>query len=136
MNIIPQPRKRPRPDFSLAVINVVFLLLLFSLATGSLIKPEEQAAEVPVTHDLPLELLPRPLLLVAGDGGLFLDGVAVPADALSEATRGAAAEAGALNVLADRAMPARDFLDVLARVDTGGLPLRVVTWRDAQGEAR
>lgn len=127
MSIFSRPRRRSRPDFSIAVINIVFLLLLFYLATGSLMKPAEMTADTPVTHDLPLELLPRPLLLVSADRSLFLDGVPVGFAELAEAVRAATAEAGVLNVLADRAMPAREFLDVLARLDAGGVAMRIVT---------
>jgi len=129
VNHIPRFRKRTRPDFSLAVVNIIFLLLLFYLATGSLIKPSELATEAPVTRDLPLELLPRPLLLVAADGSLRLDGVPVTQGALAETARRSGTELAVLNVLADRAMAGRDFLDVLARLETGGVPLRIVTLR-------
>lgn len=133
MNHIPRLRRRTRPDFSLAVVNIIFLLLLFYLATGSLIKPSELETEAPVTRDLPLELLPRPLLLVAADGSLRLDGVPVTQGALAETARQSGAELAVLNVLADRAMAGRDFLDVLARLDTGGVPLRIVTLRERAG---
>ena len=138
MSFLPRPRKRARPDFSLAIINIVFLLMLFYLATGSLIKPAELAADAPVTRDLPLELLPRPLLLVEAEGALFIDGVPVAKEALADAARNAAAEAGALNVLADRSLSARDLFDIIAQVEAGGVPLRIVTLRGvgfAEGNA-
>lgn len=127
MTAIPRPKKRYRPDFAIAVINIVFLLLLFYLATGSLIKPEELEADAPLTSELPLEQLPRPLLLVAPDGSLSLDGVALGPRELAEAAARASREAGVLNVLANRSMDGRDFLAILARLDSGGVPLRIVT---------
>ncbi len=138
MRFIPPRPLRARPDFSLAVVNIVFLLLLFYLATGSLIKPSELAADAPLTSELPLELLPRPLLLVAADGSFSLDGAPVAADEISQAARTAVGPDGVLNVLADRTMPGRDFLGILARIDSGGVPLRIVTLHvpDRAGDTR
>src|SRR5690606_36275072 len=61
MSLLPPPRRRRKPDFSLTTVNIVFLLLLFYLATGSLIKKSELETDIPVTEELPLERLPRPL---------------------------------------------------------------------------
>lgn len=132
MSIIPAPPRRPRPDFSLNIINVVFLLLLFYLVTGSLVKQSEMEADVPVTADLPLERLPRPLLLVTAGGDLFMNGRPVSPGDLTEAAREAFAGGGEgtfLNVLADRSMPAAAFLDIMVRAGASGAPLRIVTMR-------
>ena len=77
MKIISDPAPRRRQDFTLTMINIVFLLLLFFLTTGSLSNREETQATVPETHTLPMERLPRPLLLLETDGRLLLDGQAV-----------------------------------------------------------
>ena len=129
MSYIPSRPKRQRPDFSLTVINVVFLLLLFYLATGSLIKQSELEADVPITQDLPLEHLPRPLLLVTADRLLFIDGAPVSMEDLPEAALKAVKNSQFLNVLADRTMRGRDFLGILARVETAGVAARIVTLR-------
>jgi biopolymer transport protein ExbD len=130
MSYLPSRPRRPRHDFSLTVINIVFLLLLFYLATGSLIKRNEVETDVPVTLDLPLERLPRPLLLIAADHSLSLDGAPLTMDELPAMAREAVSAGGFLNVLADRSMAGRDFLEVLARVDTAGVPVRIVTMRE------
>lgn len=127
MTLIPRRNRRARPDFALSVINIVFLLLLFYLVGGSLVKPGETAADAPVTAGLRPELLPRPLVVVAADRSLLLDGVAIALDDLAAAARAKVEEGGVLNVLADRAMSGRDFLDVLARIDSGGVPMRIVS---------
>lgn len=127
MTLLARPKKRNRPDFSLAVVNVVFLLLLFYLATGSLVKPGEMEADAPLTTDLRPELLPRPLLVVVADRSLLLDGMAVTLDDLAARARDKVGEGGVLNVLANRSMSGREFLDVLARIDTGGVPMRIVS---------
>lgn len=130
---IPRPRKRPKPDFSLAVINIVFLLLLFYLVTGSLMRPGEMQADAPVTSELKPDLLPRPLLVIAADGGLLLDGISIDRAALGTAAQGAVGEGGVLNVLADRSMSGRAFLEFLAELDAGGVPMRIVSLRSEAG---
>lgn len=129
MTLIPKPPRRARPDFSLTTVNIVFLLLLFYLATGTLITRNELEADIPITKDLPLERLPRPLLLI-GDGALFLDGRAIPAGEAAAAARAALEaqpKARFLNVLAERTMPAGAFLSIVARIQAEGVPVRVVT---------
>jgi len=131
VSYIPDPRRRTKPDFSLTIVNIVFLLLLFYLATGAIVSQSEIEADVPVTVDLPLESLPRPLLLIAADG-LFLDGRAVSRGDLTAAIRTALEsrpEAAFLNVLAERSMPATKFLDIVAEAGRAGVPIRIVTLR-------
>jgi biopolymer transport protein ExbD len=134
VNYVPYRRRRVRPDFSLAIVNIVFLLLIFHLAAGSLVKPDEAETEAPVTADLPLDLLPRPLLLIGEGGRLFLDGVEVETDALPEIARSALADGGVLSILADRSMQGRAFLEILGRLDAAGIPLQIVTV-NSDGEA-
>lgn len=129
MSILPAPRKRPRPDFSLSIINIVFLLLLFYLATGSLITPREEAVDAPLTEKLPLEKLPRPLLAIGDDLSLVLDGTAVPSAFLGEAAHRATAGGSHLNVLASRELPAQNLVPILAELGHAGVPVRLVTLR-------
>lgn len=133
MSYIPSRPKRQRPDFSLAVINIVFLLLLFYLATGRLITHGELMTDVPLTQHLPLDQLPRPLLLVTADKSLFLDGAPVSLDTLPGAARKAAENTGFLNILAESTVPADDFVDLLARISTANVSLRIVT-RKTKGQ--
>src|SRR6187402_3428630 len=83
-DMIPRPPARRRPDFSMAMINIVFLLLLFFLIAGSVVQKPETTVDIPLATKLPLENLPRPLLVVSYDNALFLDGQAVTADTLAE----------------------------------------------------
>ncbi|MEQ1951986.1 biopolymer transporter ExbD [Mesorhizobium yinganensis] len=119
------------------MINIVFLLLLFFLTTGSLINPEEKQSTIPFTRNLPLERLPRPLLLMESDGSLFLDGRAISRDALVEAARAAIEATGRtdtpLNLLAQRDMAAAGFLNVAETLRAAGIGLQVVTLREPAG---
>jgi biopolymer transport protein ExbD len=130
MSYIPARPKRTRPDFSLTIINIVFLMLLFYLATGSLIKQNELQADIPFTTDLPLERLPRPLLLVTADGRFFLDGNAIERKSMGEAARLVMRKSAYLNVLAEQSMSAGELISILAEVQAAGLPARLVTLHD------
>jgi len=127
VSYIPSRPKRQRPDFSLAVINIVFLLLLFYLATGRLISQGELKTDVALTQDLPLDHLPRPLVLVTADGSLFLDGAPVSMDELADAATKAAGKTKFLSILAERAVQGEDFVNILARINRVGVPVRIVT---------
>ncbi|MDQ6434702.1 biopolymer transporter ExbD [Mesorhizobium sp. LHD-90] len=137
MKIIPEPLQRRRHDFTLTMINIVFLLLLFFLTTGSLTNREEADATVPLTRNLPLERLPRPLVLLEADGSLFLDGLAIQSDELVGAARAAIEATGRadapLNLLAQRDMAAAPFLNVAETLRAAGFSLQIVTLREPTG---
>jgi len=131
MAIVPAPPDRRKPDFTLTMINIVFLLLLFFLTTGSLTNRNEARTGTPLTSDLPLERLPRPLLLLTREGELFLDGAAVdPAAVVSasaEALKATGMAGQRLNLLADREMPASTLLDLAEALRGGGIAVQLVT---------
>lgn len=127
-------RPRRKPDFSAVMVSIVFLLLLFYLAAGSLIKQSELETDLPVTEDLPLERLPRPLLLV-GSEGLLLDGRAIAQDRLVAEVRDAVETASGrpVNLLSDRAMPAAPLVMAISALRSAGLPVRILTVRRNAG---
>jgi biopolymer transport protein ExbD len=137
MNIIPQPAQRRRHDFTLTMINIVFLLLLFFLTTGSLTNREEAQSTIPVTRNLPLERLPRPLLLLQSDGALLLDGQRVTRDNVAEAAslalEATGGEATTLSLLAPPDMAAAPLLALAGILRDGGVAVQIVTVRDATG---
>jgi biopolymer transport protein ExbD len=123
--MLPPPKRRRAADFSLAIVNIVLLLVFFFLITGSLVQNGETTVDLAHTSDLPLERLPRPLLLVDRDGNLALDGVPLPVEDLAGALSVEAAPA--LYVLADHALTADALLRLVQRPDLAGLPVRLVT---------
>jgi biopolymer transport protein ExbD len=135
VNILPEAPQRRRHDFTLTMINIVFLLLLFFLITGSLINRNEAQSGVPTTSDLPLERLPRPLLLMQTDGSLQLDGRPVSREAVAQALRDAVDASGRANVpvslLADPGIPAADLLSLVDLVRAAKVQIRLVTVRQS-----
>ncbi|KQT53708.1 hypothetical protein ASG43_17905 [Aureimonas sp. Leaf454] len=121
----------PTLDFAVPAINIVFLLLLFFITNGSQVNRAELSVTPPTVETLPGDRLPRPLLAVATDGSLHLDGVLVlEPDLVSALSKGGAA-ASDLNILAERTMPARDLLALMARLRVQtGRSMTLVTRRE------
>jgi hypothetical protein len=101
--------------------------VLFFLVAGTLTVEEEGRVDLPETRDLPLEALPRPLLLVAADGALTLDGVALPEAGLAAAVAGLAR----VYLLASREFPANRLLAIATEAAAGGAAVVLVTVRRA-----
>lgn len=123
------PARHRRPDFSLAIVNIVLLLVFFFVITGSLVQQGETRVDLARTSDLPLDRLPRPLLLIDAQGAMALDGVAVTADDI--AARLPQPFPPALYLLADARLAAEDLLRLTQRTDLAGVALRLVTLHDS-----
>ncbi|KQT57503.1 MULTISPECIES: ExbD/TolR family protein [unclassified Aureimonas] len=130
----------PTMDFAVPAINIVFLLLLFFITSGSQVNRPELSVAPPTAELLPGDRLPRPLLTVMPEGALFLDGEAIEeADLLSTIAARRLADPSAfatLNIMADRTFSARDLLTLMDRLrgDTG-MALKIVTRREIASRA-
>ncbi len=121
--LLPPRHERRRADVSLAIINIVLLLIFFFLATGALVNAPEFGIEVSETLDLPIDRLPQPILIIRPDGGLLLNGDPIDPEALGPTL---AAEP-VLHVLIERTAPAQDLLQVLAEPGLRGIDIELVT---------
>lgn len=133
-------KRRERLEFALPTINVIFLLMLYFLVAGTIVQKDELSFAPPETARLATERLPRPLLVIADDGTLLLDGQVVARSDLVGAARAALADpqhaTDYLNLLAPARMSAAPFLEVIAALGAADLPLRVVTVPEAAEAAR
>jgi len=127
--LLPPRPQRPQTDTSLAIVNVVLLLLLFFLASGSLISTRDTEIELPATEELFPEQLPSPLLEVRPDGSLQLDGTATSLAQLS----GSLPAGATLYVLMERTAPALDLLELLAQPAFAELNVTLVTIHEQAG---
>ncbi len=118
-------RPRRQPDFSLAIVNIVLLLVFFFLITGSLVQQGETSVNLAETSDLPLERLPRPLLLIDKQGDMALDGQPISADEVAGQLGPDMPEA--LYVLADSKLSADRLMALTTRPDLAGVSMRLVT---------
>ncbi|MBM1691258.1 biopolymer transporter ExbD [Sulfitobacter geojensis] len=126
---LPRPSEPIRPDVSLFIVNIVLLLILFFLATGSLVSTPDEGVRISETRDLPIDQLPKPVLIVEEDGRLTLDGEELTADGLPQAMVGHSV----LHVLIDRTAPALDLLKLVNRPGMENLDIRLVTIHRSKG---
>ena len=127
--LLPEPGTRVTPDVSLAIVNIVLLLILFFLATGALINTPDQGVDIAETLDLKVDQLPPPLLTVREDRSLALDGLPIERGNLAEALT----DETVLHVLIDRQAPALDLLELLAEPGLDALEIRLVTLHKQEG---
>lgn len=128
--LLPRAAPRFRPDFSLATVNIVLLLLLYFLVAGDPVAESERTVVPPTTRNLPLEGLPRPLLVARSGGALELDGVPVTLPAVMD--RVASGTLVRVNLLVSRDHPARALLDLAGRLAGAGAELRLITLRPSR----
>ena len=118
---------RKPPDFGLAQVNIVLLLVLFFLVVGTIVETSEQAVKLPETTDLPLERLPRPLLLIDGSDTWQLDGEAMtPIETVTYLIENPE-NLRQVNLLVAQDLPADALFDVLRRLEDTGLGVALVT---------
>ena len=120
----PPPRRTSREP-AVALINVVFLMLIFFLVAGRL-APSPDPDLTLVRADAPAAPPPRDALVVLADGTLRLDGRTIddPAEALEADRR--------VRVMPDRALPAERLAALAARLGALGATEVVIVTEDAR----
>lgn len=123
LTLLPDRKPNLKLDVSLAIINIVLLLILFFLTAGTLVEVASFEADPARTSSLGLETLPDPVMEIAADGAWILNGEPIaPADlalALGEET--------VLHVVLDRTSTAIDLVELMRREELQDLTLRLVT---------
>lgn len=123
---LPARRGGPvRIDTSLAIVNIVLLLIFFFVVAGQDIGAQARV-DLAETVSLPQARLPSPILVVDPAGGWALDGTPIAPALLPAAMVG---KGETLNVMIDRHAPARLLIGVLARPETRPYRIRLVTLR-------
>lgn len=129
---LPQRKSSVGMDVSLAIVNIVLLLIFFFLATGQLLNPPTQGIEIAETTELPLDQLPQPILIVRDGGNWQLGEQSVNPDLLGAAI--AELEAPfTLHVLIAGTAPAETLLDILDRPALADIEIKLVTLRRSIG---
>lgn len=129
MRTLPRPAEYIKLDTSLAIVNIVLLLILFFLATGQLLNPPaERDIDLAETSELPLDELPSPILIVTVDGLWELDGMPVAPDLLGAAVANLP-QPVTLHVMINRDAPAAALMNVLAQPELADTEMRLVTLR-------
>lgn len=124
---LPPRRQGARIDVSLAIVNIVLLLIFFFLLTGQIAADDRiEGLELAETSDLPLDQLPRPILIIGPQGEWLLDGQEVAPDLLAVALD-AMPQPLTLNLLLDRAAPATTLGSLLSHPALRDRDLQLVT---------
>ncbi|WFE75723.1 biopolymer transporter ExbD [Roseinatronobacter sp. S2] len=117
------PRARPEPN--IALINIVFLMLVFFLIAGSLAPRPDPDITLINLSEIETEP-PRDALLLLADGGLRLNGADV---ALAEAVAHFADEHD-VRLLPDRAAPAARLIETAQALRAGGAQKLVIVTQE------
>lgn len=132
---LPRPQKPIQLDVSLAIVNIVLLLIFFFLATGRLLNPVGPDLELSQTSELPLDQLPSPILVIAADGTWQLNGAELAPELLDIAMQDLP-EPVVLHVLINRQAPANALVAVMNRPELSQTGIKLVTLHRRSGEAR
>ncbi len=114
-------RRRPRSakgEPTIALINVVFLMLVFFMVAGTIAPPLEQDLALVRTEGLEGRAPPE-ALVVRADGRLFYRGEPVPS-AAAHARSLPEGERDAIRVVPDRDLPAAGLVRVAAELRGAG----------------
>lgn len=124
---LPPRRKNAHIDVSMAIVNIVLLLIFFFVVSGQEYA-EMGEVDLSETSALPLERLPKPLLVIDRSGEWSLDGEAITPELLPLALEKEAVEGDVFLVL-DRTAPASQLIAALNRPELEPYRLRLVTLR-------
>lgn len=116
----PLPRKRAEP--TIALINIVFLMLIFFMVAGSLAPPLDGRIELVDTKDLEGRAPPDAAVLLA-DGSLIYRGAPIDPEAI-------VAEDPAARIVPDKSVPAKRLIEVTRALSAAGATsVHIVTSR-------
>ena len=121
--LLPAQPERLKPDISLFIVNIVLLMILFFLATGQIMNGTSTNERLAITQNLPLDLLPQPLLEISVAGALTLDGEPIGEGELVAKLNGSRD----LFVLIGADVNASRLVDFLARDDLAEVNIELVT---------
>lgn len=116
LKVSPQ-RKRTAPEPTIALINIVFLMLIFFLIAGTLAPPIPPDLKSVSSEEAPPSA-PPDALAVSADGSLTNRNQPVSLEAFVVA-RNEAID-GPVRIISDRALPARQLLEIVDRLKAAG----------------
>ncbi|MCK5932302.1 MAG: biopolymer transporter ExbD [Fulvimarina manganoxydans] len=135
-----RPEKRRGQDPTIALINIVFLMLIFFLLAGTIASRGDGDIEMIRTSEAENSRPPAGPIGITAEGEIHYGGETVSEAALLTALRETRAaptaepeeadEASAgepVSIVADRALPARDLIAFLRTLREAGLSARIVT---------
>lgn len=128
--ILPGQTPKTKLDAALAIVNIVLLLIFFFLATGSIMNSPDYGVALSETTELPIDMLPQPILIVGTDGDLSLNGQPIASEDLALEL----IDDPVLHLMMEKDASALELLDILAREDLFATEIRLVTVHAKTGE--
>ena len=125
---LPKRKSAVGMDVSLAIVNIVLLLIFFFLATGQLLNPPAQGVDLAETTDLPLDQLPSPILVVGPAGNWELDGQPLAQELLAVRLADLP-QPLTLHILISGDAPAGTLLEIVNRPELADTNMKLVTLR-------
>lgn len=118
MNINNADVKRPKAEPTIALINIVFLMLIFFLVAAQIASPLDPDLELVSTKDIEQSAPPSHLVIHA-DGSTTFQGNVVSID--NYVTGLSADETEQLRIIPDRNVPAVKLVDIANQLKTLGV---------------
>lgn len=126
-----RPTPRPRAEGTIALINVVFLMLIFFLVAGQIAAPIDRDVQL-VAADMTTARMPDDALVLHADGRTTWRGEETDPESFASAQAKTQPDSP-LRILPDREVPARDLIALaLALRAAGAQDVRLVTERSLQ----
>lgn len=122
---LPQRRKTMTIDVSMAIVNIVLLLIFFFVVSGQRVL-ENQQIDLSETQSLPLEALPSPILVIDREGNWSLDGAAITPALLPVALQ-QTGDSKVLYLIIDRAAKAGQLIAALNQPELQNMEIQLVT---------
>ncbi len=123
---LPTPRSRPEP--TIALINIVFLMLIFFMIAGTLAPPMDGQVELVSTEDLEGRPPPDTTVLTA-DGDLIYRGESTTPDAIIARAKTDSDDVD-VRIVVDRNVAATTLMDHVATLrNAGATAIWIVTER-------
>ncbi|MEN3794269.1 biopolymer transporter ExbD [Fulvimarina sp. MAC3] len=132
-------KRRRGQDPTIALINIVFLMLIFFLLAGTVAATSENDIELIRTSEAERTRPPAGPVGITAAGDLRYEGEAVSEDALLAAlsetnaapvaasANGASVAGTPLSITADQSLPATDLIGFLRTLRAAGFEARIVT---------
>lgn len=123
---LPRPREARQRENTIALINIVFLMLIFFLIAGTLTPPLDSDVRLIATQEAAPADPPEALFITAAGKLRWQGGEISIADFLSQHRSSEAAREEAVKIAADRALPAAKLIDIVGVLRSGGAERIVV----------
>ncbi|MEM0898719.1 MAG: biopolymer transporter ExbD [Pseudomonadota bacterium] len=124
--------KRVKPEPTIALINIVFLMLIFFLVAAQVAPPLEQGLDLVETSDLDGREPPDSMVILA-DGTLKFRGADVTPAQYVTVMQEETGELAALRLVPDRELPAVKLIEIGNELRAAGVEtIRLVTERSLE----